>query len=375
MSGWMNGGGGRSFNGLQAWCGRGPSIGVLVGLLATVSVAATLEMPGVTLLAPFSGPARLAATANGQTVILLDVRSGAILAVDPFDPSRHREAVAAPADAEPRPVAVAVIDTGVVAAVCRAEDAWSLRTWRLRPDRPVAAVDTLQVIPLGDAAGGVDSEVDVAVSGGRDWIAVSGLPSPLDPLLRGAVAGIRIGPLTARSCPLLGADVRPVALTAGPRGELVVVERDATGRLLVAYHDAGGRGLLRLATGLTAIHDIAFSPGGERLWAVAASAGREGIWQLEAAFEKGRQAIRPMLVAELAAARAVTAPTDRAVVVAHGTPAGRVERFDVARDLGARPNRDDDGDDSDGRGLDRTGPAPSGSDRSAEPAAPGASRP
>ncbi len=375
MSGWMNGGGGRSFNGLPAWCGRGPAIVSLVGLLAAVSVAATLEMPGVTLLAPFAGPGRLDATANGQTVILLDARSGAILAVDPFDPTRHREAVAAPADPEPRPVAVAVVDTGVVAAVCRAEDTWSLRTWRVRPDRPVAAADALQVIPLGNAAGGVESEVDVAVSGGRDWIAVSGLPPPLDPLLRGAVAGIRIGPLTARSCPSLGADVRPVALTAGPRGELVVVERDAAGRLLVAYHDAGGQGLLRLATGLTTIHDIAFSPGGERLWAVAAATGGEGLWQLEAALEKGRQAIRPTLVAELAAARAVTAPTDRAVVVAHGTPAGRVERFDVARDLGARPNRDDDGGDNDARGLDPAGPESSPSDRSTEPTAPRASRP
>jgi hypothetical protein len=280
-----------------------------------------------TTLEPVPGAVRLAATTNGQTVFCLDGPRRALVAIDPFAPGRVRDVVAPPGPAAPQPVAIAMIDSGVIAAVCRAGDIWDLRTWRLRPDGTVAADAPLQVVPLGTAAGGVDQEVDLAVGGGRRWIAVSGLPSPLPPVLRAALARVQVGPLTSRSCPPAEAGVRPVAVTAGPQDELVLFERGADGDIVVSYHDSDGRRVLRLETGLVLLRDAAFAPGGGTLWVVAADAtGASGLWRLEATLRAGRQAIRAALVTPLEDPLAVTAPTDRAVVVCRAAGPGTAER-------------------------------------------------
>lgn len=289
-------------------------------------------------LEPVPGAMRLASTTSGQTVFCLDGPRRAIVAIDPFAPGRVRDVVAPPGPAAPRPVAIAVIDSGVIAAVCRAGDTWDLRTWRLRPDGPAAADAPLQVVPLGTAAGGVEHEVDLAVGGGRRWIAVSGLPSPLPPVLRAALARVQVGPLTSRSCPPVEAGVRPVAVAAGPRDELVLFERGTDGGIVVSYHDSDGRRVLRLATGLARLRDAAFAPGGGALWVVAADeGGAAGLWRLEATLRAGRQAIRAALVTPLEEPVAVTAPTDRAVVVCRAAGPGSAERPLDLLDLPADP--------------------------------------
>lgn len=296
----------------------------------------------VTPLEPVPGAVRLAAATTGQIVFCLDETRRTILAIDPFTAGRVRDVVAAPGPGGPRPVAIAAIDTGVIAAVCRAGDTWDLRTWRLRPDGPVAADAPLQVIPLGTAADGVDHEVDLAVDGGRRWIAVSGLPPPLAPVLRAALARVQVGPLTTRSCPPVEPGSRPVAVTAGPRDELVLFQRGTDGGIVVSYHDSDGRRVLRLETGLVRLRDAAFAPGGGTLWVVAAEAGGSpGLWRLEATLRAGRQAIRAALVIPLEDPLALTAPTDRAVVICRSAAAGsgerRLERLDLPADTPVSP--------------------------------------
>lgn len=305
-------------------------------LLALAGAVAGVEARGVGVEAvPLEGVtaiARLATASNGQVVFGLDGPRGAVHAIDPFTSGRVREVVSAPGPGVPRPVAIAVVDSGVLAAVCRDADRWELRTWRLLPDASVAADRPLQTIVLGTAPGGVDGEVDVAVGRGRDWIAVSGLPRPLAPVLRAALAGVRVGPLTSRSCPVPGADARPVAVTVGPRDELVIVERGMG--VTISYHDATGRCLLRLPVGLATLRDVTCAPSGGALWVAAADdTGTAGVWRLDATMRDGRQAVRPVLVVPRSAPRALVAPTDRAVVLSHGdggdSSVGLVERIDL----------------------------------------------
>lgn len=311
-------------------------------LAAGLGAVARGDEGRLTPLEVVPGAARLAATTSGQTVFCLDEPRRAVVAIDPFATGRARDVIAPPGPAAPRPVAIAVIDPGVIAAVCRAGDTWDLRTWRLRPDGPVPADAALQVVPLGTAAGGVDQEVDLAVGGGRRWIAVSGLPSPLPPVLRAALARVQVGPLTSRSCPPAESGVRPVAMTAGPRDELVLFERGADGGIAVSYHDSDGRRVLRLETGLVRLQDAAFAPGGGTLWVVAADAGgATGLWRLEATLRAGRQAIRAVRVIPLEEPLALTAPTDRAVVICRAAGPGSaerpLERFELPADQAGSP--------------------------------------
>ena len=289
---------------------------------------------------PIDGPStltRLATATNGQAVFGLDGTDGAMHMVDPFTPGRARQVVTAPGPGVPRPVAIAVIDSSVIAAVCREGDGWHLRTWRLAPDQPVAAERPLQSLSLGAATGGVDLEVDVAVGRGRDWIAVSGLPAPLAPVLRAPLAGVRVGPLTSRSCPVIAGGARPVAVAVGPRDELVLVEHDTASSVVVSYHDHTGRCVLRLPTGLVGLQDISFAPEGTALWVAGNdAAGDAGLWRLDATLRNGRQGIRPELVLARSALRALAAPTGRVVVLSHGVggeaSAGAVERLDLPAD-------------------------------------------
>ena len=307
--------------------------------LAFVVVGAIVGAADVTTT-PIDGPStitRLATATNGQAVFGLDGTDGAVHMVDPFTPGRARQVVTAPGPGVPRPVAIAVIDSSVIAAVCREGDGWQLRTWRMPPDQPAAAERPLQSLFLGVATGGADLEVDVAVGRGRDWIAVSGLPAPLAPVLRAPLAGVRIGPLTSRSCPVIADGVRPVAVAVGPRDELVLVERDTASGVVVSYHDHTGRCVLRLPTGLAGLHDISFAPEGTALWVAGNdAAGHAGLWRLDATLRNGRQGIRPELVLARSAFRALAAPTERVVVLSRGgggdASAGSVERLDLPAD-------------------------------------------
>jgi len=307
----------------------GGAIALVCGLAGPAVRAAA---PAPRVVAGLAGVGRLAATSNGQVVFCLDRVRGAVLAVDPADGGEVREVVAE-ADADGfRPVAIAALDTAVLAAVCRRGDDWELRTWRLRPDSAVPADPPLQRLPLGTADGD-EGRVDLAVGSARNWLAVAGLPPPLAPVLRAPLARAQVGPLSSRSCPEIVAGTSPLAVAAGPRDEMVLVRTGPGGSIIIAYHDQEGRTLLALDTGLERIVDAGFAPGGKSLWAVGRDAdGRSGLWRLEATLRGGKQAIRPVLVLPLADPLAVVAPTERSALVCRaavaGEAAGPVERYD-----------------------------------------------
>ena len=260
----------------------------------------------------------LAVAANAQIVACVDEGSGAIVVIEPGSGRSSRIAVAAPAAGGARPVAIAFIDDTVLAAVCRSGDAWSLRTWRLRPTVPVDAEPPLQSLRLDGAADPTPGVVHLVVSRTGRWLAVVGLDLPV---IRAAIGGVRIGPPSARLCPQLGAGRRPVAATVGPDDELVLILAGA-GADAVAYYGADGRCLLDVSTGLSGIRDLAAPADGSALYVVASSAAdqRAGLWRLDATAQNGRQMIRPELVTELSEPRAIVCPDARAVVVTHGAP-------------------------------------------------------
>jgi hypothetical protein len=292
----------------------------------TLTAATLAETP--------AGP-RVAATANGQTIAASDGIRRALVAFDASRPDARRDLVGPAAAGAPAFVAFGYLTGDVVAAVCRAGDDWSLCTYRTAPDGPVDAGSPLQRIPIGTASG--DSQrVDLAVSHARGWLAVTGLPAPLPPVLRAVVAGVRVGPLSDRGCPALAGDVIPVAAAVSPADELVLVLRaapadaaPATGGDTIAFFDLGGRELLRLASGLEGIRGLEFGRGDHALWTTGTGpAGRSGLWRLDAALADGRQVIRPALVAPLESPRDLVCSSSRAIVVVHGGPAGRVAVID-----------------------------------------------
>ena len=309
---------------------------VVAGAVAVVLAVAGGTSPAATVTAvPPIGP-RLAATANGQTTAALDPSRRSITAFDASRPDARRVLVGPAAADAAAFVAVGYLTGDVVAAVCRAGDEWSLCTYRTAPDGPVEAGSPLQRIPIGTGSGSSE-QVDLAVSHARGWLAVTGLPAPLPPVLRAAVAGVRVGPLTDRGCPGLAADVVPVASAVSPADELVLVLRSAraeepraTGEE-VAFYDLLGRELLRLPTGLAGIRGIEFGRGDQVLWAAVAGPGRSGLWRLDAALADSRQVIRPVLVAPLESPRDLVACSPRAIVVVSGGAAGRVAVIDPTK--------------------------------------------
>ncbi len=269
----------------------------------------------------------LGVSANGQTVISIDGKRNAILAGDPAREDAWREVVAAPADGLPIPVAVGCLPGDVVAAVYRGGDEWTLRTYRIRPALAADPTEPVQVIQLGVASGQGD-HVSIAVNHQRGWLVVAGLPTPLPPVLRAAIAGVRIGPLSDRSCPVLPEAYRPVAVTIGPAGDLVLALRSAQGDDAIAYYDASGREILRLPAGVPRISGIDFGRGDTMLWAVGSGADRRsGLWRLDAVFQHGRQRIDPTLVHAINSPAAIASASERAIVIIHGEP-GSVSRID-----------------------------------------------
>jgi hypothetical protein len=272
---------------------------------------------------PVSG---LATTLDGQTIFWIEPDGGSILAFDLFASASPRLVVSPPTAGGPRPVALAALDASILVTVCRQDDDWSLRSWRLSTDGPVDPALPLQVMPLGRAAGGA-GEPTLAVSRSRDWLAVAGLPSPLEPLLRAAVGREHVGPLSVRSCPRLPPGVRPTAVAAGAADELILLAGDpATGTSVVSLLGPTGRCLLRLDTGLAAARGLACSPVAGTLWVTVSDhhqpEPRQGLWRLDATLVQGRQAIRPVLVSALPGARSVACPNERTVIVAVPAAAG-----------------------------------------------------
>ncbi len=320
---------------------RRPSVAWSVAWLCALAGG---ESPAAAPAEPPVGP-RVAATANGQTIAVVDETRRLITAFDTSRPDARRVLVG-PAAAEAAEFVVVGYLTGdVVAAVCRAGDDWSVCTYRTAPDGPVDAGSPLQRIPIGTGSGSAE-QVDLAVSHARGWLAITGLPAPLPAVLRAAVAGVRVGPLSDRGCPALADDVIPVAATVSPADELVLILRAARAdRPLatgdeVAFYDLLGRELLRLPVGLPVVRRIEFGRGDQTLWAAATGpADRSGLWRLDAALAAGMQVIRPTLVAPLDAPGDLVASSPRAIVVVQGGAPARITVVDPT----APPDRKDPG--------------------------------
>lgn len=284
--------------------------------------------------------AGLAALASGQTVYCLDGASAAVLAVDPRAPDRRRTAVAATGTG-PRPLAIACLDSSTLAAVCVEEHAWSLRTWRMQPDRPADPATPLQAVPLGTATEAAPSPPRCVVGRGREWLAVVGLPAPLPQVVRLPIAGARLGVASDRGCPKLGAGTRPVAATAGPGDALVIVTSAATANGdaagdVVTYYSTAGRPLLALDTGLQGIRAAAFGRDDGALWVVAEKP-EPGLWRLDAVFAAGRQAIRGSHAARLVDGSSLVSLDDRTVAVLAGPNGRRLVRLDLDTPEKAEP--------------------------------------
>jgi hypothetical protein len=298
---------------------------VLAAVLASIPAAARrpglLRAAEVTTLAAGDPPiTRLAATANGQIVCGL-AAGGGIVAIDPAAAAAPRELVKAAASGER--LAIGCLPGDVTAVVVRSGDEWSLRTYRVRPNTPDPVDTTLQEIRLGRSTGTAE-HVTIAVSRVRGWLAIAGLPEPLPPVARVAVAGVRLGAVSDRGCPTLGDGIRPVAAAVGPFDELILAVQQRGEPPAIAYFDASGRELLRLTAGLDAITGLQLGSEDGMLWATGTDGeGREGLWRLDAALHEGRQVIRPTLIAPLAGPRAVACSSPRAIVVAHG-PAPKI---------------------------------------------------
>jgi hypothetical protein len=313
------------------------------GLLALVLVGCAAGAAAVEVVpwaVDLPAPGRLALSANGQTAACIDSGRRAIVALDPIRGTILRDLVAPAHAALPEPMAVGFLPGDVVAVVCREGDAWSLRTCRTAPDAAADPAEPLQVIKLG-AAPGSAAAVSLAISHTRGWLAVVGLPEPLSPVLRAAVAGVRLGPLRDRGCPRLPVGRRPQAATVGPADELVLALRGDGPADEIAFYDATGAELLRLPSGLREIGGITFGRGDGMLWAtgLAAAGPAAGLWRLDATLRAGRQAIEPMLVAEAAAPRDVVAASERVVLVVAGEPERRILRIDLASPAPVSPAR------------------------------------
>ncbi len=308
----------------------------LVALAVGGAGAVAAENTPLPASVPVAG--RLALSANGQTATCIDSGRRAIVALDPIRGTLLRDLVAPAHAALPEPVAVGFLPGDVLAMLCREGDEWSLRTCRTAPAAAADPAEPLQVITLG-AAPGTAAPVALAVSHARGWLAVVGLPEPLPPVLRAAVAGVRLGPLRDRGCPRIPAGRRPVAAAVGPADELVLALRGDGLADEIAFYDSSGVELLRLSTGLREIGGITFGRGDGMLWATggAADGPAAGLWRLDATLQGGRQAIQPVLVAEAAAPRDVVAVGEGAVLVVAGEPERRILRIGPAASAPASP--------------------------------------
>ncbi len=299
----------------------------------------------------------LAAPANGQTLYVLAESDGSVVAIDPFEPTKRWVAVAAPDKASGvNPVAIASIDTGTLAILCRGEKGWSIRSHRVQPGVTSAPSEAVQTVSVGTAAADADTaqaapsrgRPAMAVSPSRDWLTVAGIEPPTAPVLRAPIAGARIGAVSTRSAPQLPAGVRPVAVTVSAADEFVLFCTDpATGEtasvFLSFFRPPHPRRLLHIDTGLVRIHDAAFCRGDGTLWVVGGDPGGsatspEGLWRIDAVLRQGRQEALATLVARLDGAVSLACLSERAIVVTHGRPSRLVSRIDPLHD--ASPESD-----------------------------------
>jgi hypothetical protein len=296
------------------------SVAMVVLMAAALRPAVAESLP---LFSDLPRAADLAAAPGGQSVACVDAASGVIVVFDPRNPGAKRAAVDVPKAGQPVPVALGFIDDTVLAAVCRAGNEWSLRTWRLRGEAAIEPSNALQALPLGRCDARPEA-VHLVVGRSRGWLVVTGLDPPV---VRAPIAGRFVGRFTARLCPRLEPGTRPVAATVGPDDELVVCTTasgtDGTTDA-VGYFGVDGRRLLGLDTGLRGIRDAVFAADGTAIYVVATASGSAaepaGLWRLDASLKDGRQAIRPRLIASLADPVAVASPTPRSIIVTQGTP-------------------------------------------------------
>lgn len=309
--------------------GRGALLAVcLAAALVCPSAPAADEVRITTLIDDLPGVGPLAVSPNGQTVHCLDQVRRAVIAFDPFAPTRRRDVVAAAAEGQPVPVAIGCLPGEVLAIIGRSGDEWSLRTFRIRPGEATDPANPLQSMRLGTAAAAAPT-VRLVVSQTRDWLAVVGLPEPLPPVLRIVFAGAGMRLLAQDGRPGIAADRLPVAAVVSPADELVLLEQSRATAAEVTFHAGNGAELLRLDTGLPQVRDAAFSRGDGTLWVLggaADSAARpEGLWRLDAVMQDGRQAVRPAFVARLVDPRSIVAVSEQSVVAAL---AGSIVRID-----------------------------------------------
>lgn len=300
-------------------------------LLLTPAPAAASDTTLVTLADAEFAASDLACPANGQTVYCLDPRTSAVAAVDPQAAATRRTVIGPAPAAGPRPLAIACIDSNTLAAVCRDGDAWSLRTWRLQPDAAVEFSAPLQELALGAAAESA-APPRLLVGPSRDWLLVAGLPAPLPPLLRGPIAGTRVGKIADRSCPPLADQGRVAAVAANRLDETVLFTARGDRTVRLSFHDLSGRTLLDLDSMLPSIRDAACSPADGTLWVIGGDGSADrpaGLWRLDAALDGGRQIVRPVCIARLADPQAVACISNTAVVVAHGGSGRTLVRLDL----------------------------------------------
>ncbi|MFM7292586.1 MAG: hypothetical protein ACKO6B_15355, partial [Planctomycetia bacterium] len=326
---------------------RGAAATLAVGLLcrACLGTAAPADVRRADLITDMPAAGDLATPANGQMLYVLDEARGEVVAIDPFEPQKRRQAVK-PRDGDDAgggPVAIGCIDTSMLALVSRSGDVWSLQTHRIHPDAAADHDKPTQTVMIGKAAAARgpsgDGPPSLAVSPSRDWLGVVGLPAPLPAVLRAPIAGSRIGGLSARSCPGLPAGLRPAVATISPAEEFVLFAADApaperAGVFVSFYLPPDPRRLLHLDTSLPRIRDAAFCRTDGTLWVVgggsedAPAAQPEGLWRVDAVLRNGRQAANAVCVARLPGARALVCLSEQAIIVTHGREARTVSRID-----------------------------------------------
>jgi len=300
----------------------------------------------------------LAAPANGQTLYVLDEASGEVVAVDPFEPTKRWSAVAAAprgaAGAVPR--SMACIDTSMIALLCRANDSWTLQTHRLQPGTAADPAKPAQTVTMAAAPRGgpaqvpnaapaaADDQACLIVSPSRDWLGVCGLPAPQPPLLRGPIAGARIGTVSVRACPVLAPGQRLSAATISMAEEFVLFTADPAGRppancFVSFYLPPDPRRLLHLDTTLPQVRDAAYCRTDGSLWVAGGKAGSdttpEGLWRLDGVLRNDRQAVQAVCVARLDGARSVVCLSDKAIIVTHGRDNRTVSRIDPSQPASA----------------------------------------
>ncbi len=310
-----------------------PAWTVLVVIVAVWRSPAAVAVPRVTSLVDNAGRVEsLTTTPNGQTAYCLDIDSGGITAIDPFVAERRRDVVRPAAHREARPVAIAALPGDVIGAVCRQDDDWMLRTFRVRPEPVVEAADEVR---LGQAAG-TAARVCVVASASRDWLAISGLPPPLPSLWRGVCAAAGVRPLPAaggRTAELAGP---VVAIAVSPSDQLAVFTAEDGESAELSYRAAAGRELLRLNTGLAGIRAAAFTRDDGCLWVLAAPPAATGqpagLWRIDATFRDGLQGARPVCVVELDGPQALAAVSSHSLLAVIGQQERSVVRIDVVEE-------------------------------------------